>query len=124
MKIVKLLVLGLAFFIAQNANAQVSKRFVKDDEATIKILLSNTVTESELKELKALLYAKRGFVFTWSNLVMENGKAKSLTISVDCNDERNRGTYTIGDFKDNKQIGFYRHYSDDLPLAFWIGVEE
>ncbi|HMG14436.1 MAG TPA: hypothetical protein VK590_03245 [Saprospiraceae bacterium] len=123
MKIVRLLVCGLIFFMAGKTNAQVSTRFVTDNEATIKIMLSNTINEAELKELKALLYAKRGFVFTWSNLKMENGKAKSLTISVDCNDQKFRGTTTIEDFTDKKKIGFYRHYSDDLPAPFWIGVE-
>lgn len=124
MKILKFVVLGIAFFLAQNVNAQVNKRFIKDDDSTIKIMLTNSVNESELKELKALLYAKRGFLLTWSNLKIENGKAKSLTISVDCNDNMHRGTATVDDFKDNKKIGFYRHYSDDLPAAFWIGVEE
>lgn len=123
MKIVRFLVCGLLFFMAGKSNAQVATRFVKDDDTTIKIMLSNSINEAELKELKALLYAKRGFVLTWSNLKMENGKAKSLTLSVDCNDEKFRGTATIDDFTDKKKIGFYRHYSDDLPAAFWIGVE-
>jgi hypothetical protein len=120
MKYVFILIFAIT---AYNVNGQAMKRFIIEDDVTIKIMLTNTVTESELKELRALLYDKRGFVFTWSNLKIKNGKAESLTISVDCNDGRFRDTATIDDFKDNKSIGFYRHYSDTMPRPFWIGVE-
>ncbi len=114
----------LISLLAFGANAQSQNRFIIDDDVTIKIMLTNNVTESELKELRALLYDKRGFVLTWSNLTRENGKVKTLTISVDCNDGRFRSTATVDNFTDNKSIGFYRHYSDTMPAAFWIGVEE
>ena len=105
-------------------NAQSQNRIVIDDDVTIKVMLTNNVTEAELKELRALLYDKRGFVFTWSNFTRENGKAKTLTISVDCNDGRFRSTASVDNFTDNKSIGFYRHYSDTMPAPFWIGIEE
>ncbi|MBL7831140.1 MAG: hypothetical protein JNK41_08950 [Saprospiraceae bacterium] len=105
-------------------NAQSQNRFIIDDDVTIKVMLTNNVTDAELKELRALLYDKRGFVLNWSNIIRENGKVKSMTISVDCNDGRFRSTASVDDFNDKKSIGFYRHYSDVMPAPFWIGVEE
>lgn len=120
----KYLFVALFALCAITSKAQSSNRIVIDNDVTIKVMLTNTVTESELKELKVLLFDKRGFLLTWSNLERENNKTKSLTISVDCNDGRFRSTATVDDFTDNKSIGFYRHYSDTMPAAFWIGVEE
>ena len=120
----KYLVILLLVFSGYYANAQAQSRFVIDVDATIKVMLTNNVTDAELKELRALLHDKRGFLFTWSNVVREKAKVKSMTISIDCNDGRFRSSTTVDDFTDNKSVGFYRHYSDSLPHPFWIGIEE
>jgi uncharacterized protein YxeA len=118
----KKIILVLIGILVISCSKESETKYSTDSEKVFLIITENT-TEIELTKIASEFKAEKNITVDFSKTEFtENGKIKTLTFEVDCNDGFNGSATSSGVILKTKKSGFSRDYSENSKVPFVIGA--